>query len=59
MRTVTFPLLAVLGLCGVNTARAAELAIINSVQAALAAKLDMQAIYDAVGDKIPSSIACG
>jgi PAS domain S-box-containing protein len=32
--------------------RAAELAIINSVQAALAAKLDMQGIYDAVGDKI-------
>ncbi|MBK7454637.1 MAG: GAF domain-containing protein [Anaerolineales bacterium] len=30
----------------------AELAVINSVQAALAAKLDMQAIYDAVGDKI-------
>ncbi len=25
MRTVTFPLLAVLGLCGVNTARAADL----------------------------------
>ncbi len=32
--------------------RANELAIINSVQAALAAKLDMQGIYDAVGDKI-------
>ncbi|MFN8400320.1 MAG: GAF domain-containing protein [Anaerolineales bacterium] len=32
--------------------RNAELAIINSVQASLAAKLDMQAIYDAVGDKI-------
>ncbi|MBC7879630.1 MAG: GAF domain-containing protein [Anaerolineales bacterium] len=32
--------------------RNAELAIINSVQAALAAKLDMQGIYDAVGDKI-------
>jgi GAF domain-containing protein/CheY-like chemotaxis protein len=32
--------------------RAAELAIINSVQASLAAKLDIQAIYDAVGDKI-------
>ncbi len=32
--------------------RNAELAIINSVQAALAAKLEMQAIYDAVGDKI-------
>ena len=32
--------------------RAAELAIINSVQQALAAKLDMQGIYDAVGDKI-------
>ena len=32
--------------------RAAELAIINSVQQALAAKLDMQSIYDLVGDKI-------
>ncbi|MBE0682152.1 MAG: GAF domain-containing protein [Anaerolineales bacterium] len=32
--------------------RNAELAVINSVQAALAAKLEMQAIYDAVGDKI-------
>jgi PAS domain S-box-containing protein len=32
--------------------RAAELAIINSVQAALAAELDIQGIYDAVGDKI-------
>jgi PAS domain S-box-containing protein len=32
--------------------RNAELAVINSVQAALAAKLDMQGIYDAVGDKI-------
>ena len=33
-------------------ARNAELAVINSVQAALAAELDMQGIYDAVGDKI-------
>ena len=32
--------------------RCAELAIINSVQAALAAKLDLQEIYDAVGDKV-------
>ncbi|HEY2967744.1 MAG TPA: GAF domain-containing protein, partial [Casimicrobiaceae bacterium] len=32
--------------------RAAELAIINSVQQALAAELDIQGIYDAVGDKI-------
>ncbi len=32
--------------------RAAELAIINSVQAGLAAELDMQAMYDLVGDKI-------
>jgi len=32
--------------------RNAELAVINGVQAALAAQLDMQAIYDAVGDKI-------
>ena len=32
--------------------RAAELAIINSVQAGLAAELDIQGIYDLVGDKI-------
>ncbi len=32
--------------------RAAELAIINSVQEGLASKLDMQAIYDLVGDRI-------
>jgi GAF domain-containing protein/CheY-like chemotaxis protein len=32
--------------------RAAELAIINSVQSGLASKLDMQSIYDLVGDKI-------
>jgi GAF domain-containing protein/CheY-like chemotaxis protein/tetratricopeptide (TPR) repeat protein len=32
--------------------RAAELAIINSVQEGLAARLDMQAIYDLVGEKI-------
>ena len=32
--------------------RAAELAIINSVQQALAEKLDLQGIYDLVGDKI-------
>ncbi len=32
--------------------RAAELAIINSVQAGLASNLDMQAMYDLVGDKI-------
>ena len=32
--------------------RNAELAIINSVQAALAAELSIQGIYDAVGDKI-------
>ncbi len=32
--------------------RNAELAVINSVQQALAAELDMQGIYDAVGDKI-------
>ncbi|HKG52797.1 MAG TPA: GAF domain-containing protein [Anaerolineales bacterium] len=31
---------------------AAELAIINSVQEGLASKLDMQAIYDLVGDKV-------
>jgi GAF domain-containing protein len=32
--------------------RAAELAIINSVQEGLAQKLDMQSMYDLVGDKI-------
>ena len=32
--------------------RAAELAIINSVQQGLASQLDMQAIYDLVGEKI-------
>ena len=32
--------------------RTSELAIINSVQEGLAAKLDIQAIYDLVGDKI-------
>src|SRR3954471_18655032 len=32
--------------------RAAELAVINSVQQALASRLDMQGLYDAVGDKI-------
>ncbi len=32
--------------------RAAELAIINSTQEALAAKLDIQGIYDAVGERI-------
>jgi GAF domain-containing protein len=32
--------------------RTAELAIINSVQSALVAELDIQGIYDAVGDKL-------
>ncbi len=32
--------------------RAAELAVINSMQAALAAELNIQGIYDTVGDKI-------
>src|SRR5207302_9033085 len=32
--------------------RTAELALINGVQAALAGELEMQAIYDVVGDKI-------
>ena len=32
--------------------RAAELSVVNSVQRGLASKLDMQAIYDLVGDKI-------
>lgn len=34
--------------------RNAELAVINSVQEGLAAKLDMQGIYDLVGDRIKS-----
>jgi signal transduction histidine kinase/CheY-like chemotaxis protein/HPt (histidine-containing phosphotransfer) domain-containing protein len=32
--------------------RTAELAVVNAVQQALAAELDMQGIYDAVGDKV-------
>ena len=32
--------------------RNAELALVNSVQAAIAGELDLQAIYDLVGDKI-------
>ena len=32
--------------------RAAELAVVNSIQSALAAELDMPGIYDAVGDKL-------
>src|SRR5204862_390085 len=32
--------------------RAAELAVVNSIQQGLAAKLDMQSMYDLVGDKI-------
>jgi PAS domain S-box-containing protein len=36
----------------VTEQRAAELAIINSVQEGLASKLNLQAIYDLVGDKI-------
>ena len=32
--------------------RAAELAIITSVQSALASKLDIQGIYEAVGDRL-------
>ena len=35
--------------------RNAELALINSVQEALAGELDLQAIYDAVGDRIRES----
>ena len=33
-------------------ARAAELAVVNSVQQGLAANLDMQSMYDLIGDKI-------
>ena len=36
--------------------RNAELAIINSVQEGLASKLDMQAIYDLVGDKVQGDL---
>jgi GAF domain-containing protein/DNA-binding response OmpR family regulator len=39
-------------LLGESTARAAELAIINSVQEGLAAELETQAMYDLVGDKV-------
>ncbi len=39
-------------LLAVTNERAAELAIINSVQEGLAAKLDMQSMYELVGDKI-------
>jgi GAF domain-containing protein/CheY-like chemotaxis protein len=39
-------------LFGESEQRAAELAIVNSVQQALAAELNMQGIYEAVGDKI-------
>ena len=39
--------------------RAAELQIINSVQEGLASKLDMQAIYDLVGDKIRDLLNTG
>jgi GAF domain-containing protein/CheY-like chemotaxis protein len=39
-------------LLGETDERAAELAIINSVQEGLAANLDMQAMYDLVGDKV-------
>jgi GAF domain-containing protein len=40
------------GLLKETEQRNAELAIINSVQAGLASKLEMQAIYDLVGDKV-------
>jgi len=39
-------------LLGETEQRNAELAIINSVQSALVAKLDIQGIYDAVGDRL-------
>src|SRR5213076_1172554 len=39
--------------------RAAELAIINSVQQGLAAELDFQAIIDLVGDKIAEIFHAG
>ena len=38
--------------------RTAELAIINSVQEALAAELNIQAIFDLVGDKIRAGVQC-
>ena len=39
--------------------RAAELAIINSVQEGLASKLEMEAIYELVGEKIREIIRRG
>ena len=39
-------------LLGETNERAAELALINDVQRGLAEKLDMQAMYDLVGDRI-------
>jgi len=39
-------------LCDETQRRDAELAVINAVQSALAAELDVQAIYEAVGEKI-------
>ncbi len=39
--------------------RAAELAIINSVQEGLASKLEMQAIHDLVGEQDARDIRCG
>src|SRR5207244_7528792 len=36
--------------------RAAELAVINSVQQALTGELSLQGVYDAVGDKIRESL---
>jgi GAF domain-containing protein/DNA-binding response OmpR family regulator len=41
-------------LLGETNERAAELALINDVQRGLAEKLDMQAMYDLVGDRIQS-----
>ena len=38
--------------------RNAELALINSVQDALAGELELQAIYDAVGDRLQRGLRC-
>jgi len=39
--------------------RAAELALINSVQEGLSSKLDMQSIYDLVGDSLRDTFNAG
>ena len=47
------------GGCGSSEARNAELAVINSIQQAVGAELDFQAIVDLVGDKLREVFATG